>query len=173
MKKVLAGLFCFFLLVSTVSLIFNYQERKHNQKIEKLQESYNEWATSQTAIAYNQGYEKGEEDQYLKAKYGRKNIAENQIIQSTANYSINNYSISLEKDVGDRVGFTWTNNNTIKIETNRTIQEIHESCNHEVTHNLFPKFEHPEGEAKYSDPIYVYSEDLKIETCDQLIYKLN
>lgn len=68
---------------------------------------------------------------------------------------------------GQTTGYTYPGGKKeIWIKTGRSAEEIEATCDHEVFHEEFSKFRHPEGDAKFSDPIYKYSDDARIVECD-------
>lgn len=83
----------------------------------------------------------------------------------TMHFLTENQSKALE---GPTIGFTFPQDGKkeIWIQTNRPAADIEETCDHEVFHELFPQFRHPEGTEKFTDPIYTYSDDANIAACD-------
>lgn len=66
-------------------------------------------------------------------------------------------------------GMSWSDNDTIKLDFSKieTAGAVESICDHEMAHQLFPKFKHPDNQVK-EDPIYRYSNDMEIELCDDL-----
>jgi len=55
------------------------------------------------------------------------------------------------------------------LESGGSAGNVEGSCDHELAHNFFPMFDHPEGGEKFDDPIYNYSDDMDIELCDMMV----
>jgi len=65
------------------------------------------------------------------------------------------------------IGYTYSGGKEeIWIKTGRVASRIESICDHERFHEMFPNFSHPDGEEKFDDPIYEYSDDANIVTCD-------
>lgn len=95
----------------------------------------------------------------------------------TGTLQVGNYTVHFDTEAnndnlkGSTAGYTYAGGKKeIWIETNKTAAQIESICDHEVFHERFPKFEHPEGKAKYTDPVYMYSDQAYIWQCDLATY---
>lgn len=101
------------------------------------------------------------------------NFNPNRTVDYEGTIYVGNYTIHFQTEEqnkhlnGSTIGYTYPGDEKeIWIETGHSAAEIESTCDHEVFHELFPRFRHSEGEAKFSDPIYKYSDDARIWECD-------
>jgi len=93
------------------------------------------------------------------------------VVDSTASYEVDGYSISFRTEDGDRYlqengwsGYTW-GNGSIVVKSGMSVTWTYDVCRHEVKHNLYPELNHSEMESESSVEAR--------NTCLKLLYLLN
>lgn len=185
------------LWISSTFIIFEYHHSRINQVAnESFQEGFEAGNASGYTIGWKNGFDDGNRSGYRVGfrqgnetgySLGWRNSWKysefsghiqkpDRLVTFTGNFTLGGYHFIFRKDLGSdgnysTIGYTWTHNDTVFLETGWSAKSMEGTCDHELAHNFFPQFDHPPGEKKFDDPIYNYSDDMDIEVCDRVIAK--
>lgn len=185
------------LWIASTVIIFEYHQNRINQVAnESFHNGFEAGNASGYTIGWRNGFEDGNRSGY-RAGFHQGNETgyslgwtnswkysefsghiqdPDQAVTFTGSFTLGGYHFKFQEELGSEGkystrAFTWTHNDTVVLENGWSAKTIEGSCDHELAHNFFPDFDHPEGEEKFDDPIYNYSDDMDIELCDRAIAK--